>query len=73
MIKNVGKVDKIIRIIIGLVFIVIGVILNNLLWILGVLLLISAYYSFCLLYKLFNITTNKNNSDSNCNCGCGCK
>ncbi len=69
--SNVGKIDKIIRTIIGLSLIIIGVIFDNFIWIFGILLLFSAYYSFCLLYKFFNITTLKNNkSDNNCNCGC---
>ena len=55
---NVGKIDKIIRIIIGLLLLIIGVVFDNLLWIIGLLLLFSAYYSFCLLYKILNIATN---------------
>ncbi len=67
---NVGKIDKIIRIIIGLLLLIIGVVFDNLLWIIGLLLLFSAYYSFCLLYKILNITTNDKKNDD---CGCSCK
>ena len=67
---NVGKIDKIIRIVVGLLLLIIGVVFDSLIWIVGLLLLFSAYYSFCFLYKLLNITTNKHDKDDGCNCGC---
>lgn len=73
---NMGKIDKIIRIILGLAIIVIGVILENLvgaiLGVVGIILLISVYFSFCPLYRIFGICTNKNDKDSGCATGCGC-
>ncbi|RDU63485.1 DUF2892 domain-containing protein [Helicobacter sp. MIT 14-3879] len=71
--KNIGKIDKIIRIILGLAFISYGVIFANFIWIFGILFLISVYLSFCPFYKLLKIQTNRNDRiDSNsCDCGCG--
>ena len=67
--KNVGKPDRIIRIIIGIVLLGIGIflIVNNpsliilsvILIIIGVISLGTASTGFCLLYKPFNINTQK--------------
>ncbi|MDE6885881.1 MAG: DUF2892 domain-containing protein [Helicobacteraceae bacterium] len=55
----------------GLLFISCGVIFANLLWIFGILLLGSAYFSFCPFYKLFKLKTNKNDKIDSNSCGCG--
>jgi hypothetical protein len=67
--KNVGKLDRIIRIIIGIVLLGIGIflIVNNpsliilsvILIIIGVISLGTAATGFCILYKPFNINTKK--------------
>ncbi|MEJ5307663.1 MAG: DUF2892 domain-containing protein [candidate division WOR-3 bacterium] len=55
---NVGKIDRIIRIVLSLIFTVIGYITK--LWIFyifGGILLITAITGFCLLYVPFKINT----------------
>lgn len=68
---NIGKIDKSIRIIIGLVIIITGVYFDTLLGIIGLFFLISVYFSFCPIYKLLGIKTKKD-SDKDCGSGCGC-
>lgn len=63
--KNVGKTDKVIRYIIGVILIVAGIVLQVTtggFWWLGLIGLVSiftAVISFCLLYLPFKITTRK--------------
>lgn len=66
MIKNIGTVDKVIRIIIGL-FLVYYAIANfntSMAWaiivgIVGLALIITVFTGFCFLYKIFGISTDK--------------
>ncbi len=66
MIKNIGTVDKVIRIIVGL-FLVYYAIMNYadsmtlaiIAGIAGLILLITAFTGFCYLYKIFGISTKK--------------
>lgn len=66
MIKNIGSVDKVIRIIIGL-FLVYYAIANyntSMVWsviagIVGLGLIITVFTGFCFLYKIFGISTKK--------------
>ncbi|MEM5947345.1 DUF2892 domain-containing protein [Spirochaetia bacterium 38H-sp] len=63
--KNVGKVDRIIRVILGIVLIVLGLVLQlsgqGFWWLalIGAVLLITGLVSFCGLYKIFGISTCK--------------
>ncbi len=58
--KNVGKTDKIIRISLGVVLIVLAIVLNTWwLFILAVAALATAFVGFCGLYRVFGINTCK--------------
>lgn len=57
MIKNVGKTDKIIRLIIGVILIVISFTSSMWFALLGVILIITAATGFCGIYKIFGINT----------------
>lgn len=63
--KNVGKTDKIIRYILGVIFLISGYVLHfpyNLNWIfyvLGIVLIVVATINYCPLYPIFKMNTNK--------------
>jgi len=57
--KNVGKVDKIIRIVIGVLFIVAAYIWSWWLLIPAFIAIATAFTGFCGLYALFGINTCK--------------
>ena len=62
--KNVGKVDKAIRLIVGILLIYLAFILDNRLTIiivagLGTISIYESYTGFCELYKLFKKNTNR--------------
>jgi hypothetical protein len=57
--QNVGSLDKIIRIIIGMAVIGIGVVTESWWGLLGVIPLATAFTGFCGLYTLLGITTCK--------------
>ncbi len=64
MIKNIGKIDGIIRVIVGLVLIYFGGIqnisvLSVIMMVVGVILVITAITGSCMVYKLLGISTNK--------------
>lgn len=63
--KNVGKVDQIIRYIIGAVLIVLAFVLP-LYWLLipAAISIFTAVFSFCGLYRLFGINTCKIENES---------
>lgn len=57
---NVGGIDKILRIVLGLVVILVGWFVFNSWWALvGVVFLLTGLFSRCALYKLLGINTNK--------------
>ncbi len=57
--KNVGKADKIIRIILGLVIVAYGIIESSWWGLIGLVPLFTAFVGFCPLYAPFKISTNK--------------
>lgn len=60
--KNIGKIDKIIRIILGLILLSLLFILKgNLkyLGLIGIVPILTASISFCPIYKIFGIKTSK--------------
>ncbi|NLI15585.1 MAG: DUF2892 domain-containing protein [candidate division Zixibacteria bacterium] len=59
MLKNVGGVDKIIRIIIGLVIIAAGIIAKSWWGLIGIIPLVTAITGFCPAYLPFGIKTCK--------------
>ncbi len=59
MMRNVGKTDRVIRIVLGLVIIILGY-LNNSWWgAIGLIPLLTAFVGFCPLYVPFKINTEK--------------
>lgn len=54
---NVGKTDRIIRIIAGVVIGALGLIFNSWWGLLGVVLLLTGIFGICGIYLLFNIDT----------------
>jgi hypothetical protein len=54
---NVGQFDKVIRIVIGLVSLVLGIVLHWGFYLLGAMLIMTAFTGFCGLYALFGMTT----------------
>ena len=60
--QNVGGVDKILRILIGLVLIALVFIDPKILWgWIGVILLVSGLFNFCPAYIPFKLNTKKDN------------
>ena len=57
--KNIGSVDKIIRIILGVVIIAYGVIESSWWGLVGLVPLLTAFMGFCPLYAPFKISTDK--------------
>jgi uncharacterized membrane protein YecN with MAPEG domain len=62
MTKNVGGIDRILRVVFGIVFIVFGVIQGGAWWALaafGAVLIFTSVTSFCGLYTALGINTRK--------------
>ena len=65
MSKNLGAIDKIIRVIVGLILLYGGyslgasTILGIVLIVIGAISIIEAFIGFCLIYKIFGINTAK--------------
>jgi hypothetical protein len=62
--KNVGTIDKVIRIILGIVLMIVAfttasTVLKVVLFIIGLVALVTALSGFCLLYKLLGVNTCK--------------
>ena len=57
MVKNVGQVDRALRIVAGIVIIVAGVVFRGWWGVIGLLLLITALIRYCPAYVPFGITT----------------
>jgi len=56
---NVGTIDRVIRIVLGLVLVATGYFYNYWIVALGVLFTLTGVFSFCWLYALFGISTKK--------------
>lgn len=54
---NVGGIDRVLRAVVGLGLIAFGVVYGNYWWILGLVLVGTAIFRFCGLYKLLGIST----------------
>lgn len=61
--KNVGSTDKILRIVIGVLIIVIGLISKSWWGLIGLIPLATALLSWCPVYTLLGITTCKVSSE----------
>jgi len=57
MSKNVGKIDRLIRIIIGIIIIAFGIYFKSWWGIIGLIPIVTGIIRFCPLYVPFNITT----------------
>ena len=57
MTKNIGKVDKAARIVVGVILIVLGMMTNSLLGLIGIIPIVTAFLGTCPLYTLLNINT----------------
>ncbi len=60
--KNIGKIDKSIRIIIGLALIAYGIIEHSYLGLIGLIPLITALVSWCPLYCPLSLSTSCKNT-----------
>lgn len=59
MIKNVGKMDKTIRIIVGSIIVLLGIYFQSWWALIGLVLIVTGLLNFCLIYTLFKINTKK--------------
>jgi hypothetical protein len=57
--KNVGSADKIIRIILGVTIIAYGIYNQSWLGLVGIVPLFTAFISWCPVYSLIGVSTNK--------------
>ncbi len=57
--SNVGPVDRLVRIIIGLIVAIAGVIFDSWWGLIGIVPIVTGLFKFCPLYLPFNITTTK--------------
>ncbi len=55
--KNVGQIDKIIRIVIGVAIIIAGLINHSWWGVVGVVPILTSFIGFCPLYTILNIST----------------
>jgi len=62
--RNVGPIDRLLRILIGLVIAIFGVIYESYWGIVGILILATGVFGYCLIYGMFKISTNRKNLDS---------
>lgn len=63
MIQNVGEVDRVVRVVVGVVGLLIAYSVMNgtgqiIVYVVGLILMITGLVGFCPLYKLFGISTN---------------
>ncbi|GIK21596.1 MAG: DUF2892 domain-containing protein [Ignavibacteriota bacterium] len=56
---NIGKSDKVIRLVLGTVIILLGIYLKSWWGIIGVVPIITALLNFCPVWKLLGISTRK--------------
>jgi Flp pilus assembly protein TadB len=56
---NVGTTDRFIRLIAGLGLAIAGVIFESYWGLIGVVLMATALFKFCPIYRVFNISTSK--------------
>jgi cadmium resistance protein CadD (predicted permease) len=54
---NVGRIDRIVRISLGTVTIVLGIVFRNWLGLIGLIPLVTGIFGFCPLYRIFHVST----------------
>lgn len=57
MVKNVGTIDRVLRILIGLALVGWGLYAKNWIGVIGIIPILTGIVSFCPLYKLFGLST----------------
>lgn len=57
--RNVGNLDRIIRLVLGVVLIIAGFYYHWILAVIGVIPLVTGLFNYCPLYKLLKISTYK--------------
>ncbi len=57
--KNMGRIDRIIRIVLGLAVIGIGIAMQSWWGLLGLIFLITSFMNYCPIYTLFGMKTCK--------------
>jgi hypothetical protein len=62
--KNVGNIDKWVRIILGIIIIILGIINQSWWGLVGIVPLATAFMGFCPAYLPFGISTCKENPQS---------
>ena len=55
--QNVGTTDKIIRIVVGLILVYLGYIISPWIYVLAIIVLLTAAMGYCCLYSLLGINT----------------
>ncbi|HZL11512.1 MAG TPA: DUF2892 domain-containing protein [Prolixibacteraceae bacterium] len=56
---NVGSIDRVIRIVIGLIIAIAGIIFKSYWGIVGIVIMATGVFGYCALYSLLNINTKK--------------
>jgi len=59
---NVGSIDRVIRIVIGLGIAIGGVVFESYWGLIGIVILATGVFRYCLLYTMLKINTNKDES-----------
>jgi hypothetical protein len=57
--KNVGRMDASIRVVVGFIIIVLGMVYQSWWGAIGLVFILTAYLNFCPLYPLLKINTRK--------------
>ncbi len=58
--KNIGKVDKSLRLVLGIIILAFGLIFQSWWGAIGLVLVVTAFINFCPLYCPLNISTAEN-------------
>jgi hypothetical protein len=61
--RNIGKTDRIIRIIVGIIIIALGIIFQSWLGLFGIIPIVTAVTGACGFYLPFGINTRKDKTD----------
>jgi hypothetical protein len=62
--KNVGSGDKVFRVILGIVVILLGIIFHTWWGLIGIIPLFTGLVNFCPLYALLGLSTSKKTAES---------
>ncbi len=62
--KNVGSADKVFRVILGIVVILLGIIFHSWWGLVGIIPLFTGLVNFCPLYAVLKLSTSKKSSEA---------